>query len=115
MLWPDWAGGCITFDLGNAVGRMFVMFWLHYGGLLINNVSGARLNQGVGLLGAEVPIVSALRIFFWRKEVSPAKATGADSTRVPQNTYPVRSKHCNYRLYTFSYIVGLHCSCTSGR
>ena len=24
--------------------------------------------------------------------------------------YPVRSKHCNYRLYTFSYIVGLGCT-----
>ena len=45
------------------------------------------------------------------RNTGPAKVTGADSTRVPQNTHPVHSKHCNYRLYTFSYIVGLHCSC----
>ena len=30
-------------------------------------------------------------------------------TRVPQNTYPVRSKHCQYSC-TCSNIVGLHCS-----
>ena len=27
---------------------------------------------------------------------------------VPQNTYPVRFKHCQYRLY--NDIVGLHCN-----
>ena len=34
---------------------------------------------------------SPLYLQILEKKVSPVKATGADSTRVPQNTYPVHS------------------------
>ena len=34
-----------------------------------------------------------------------------DQIHIPQNTYPVHAKHCQYKLYTCNDIVGLHCSC----
>ena len=33
------------------------------------------------------------------------------ATRVPQNTYPMRSKHCQYTDCTCSDVVALYCSC----
>ena len=97
--------------------------WIQRFQIHIIHVSGARVNRGVGLLGAEVLIASTLLIF--GKESLTSKKLQeliqVEFHRTHTLHVHVRSKHCNYYtfscipLYTFSYIVhlGLHCSCTS--